>query len=451
MKYYSTRNPETFVTLQDAVLNGLAKDGGLYLPESINALPQSFWDKVQDMTYNQILIQVLDTLTQNDNYPRKEVFDELNRVFDFEPNIINLDDNRYLLDLNTGPTSAFKDYGANTLGAFLKVLSAAANLQKVVLVATSGDTGSAVANAFKDYSHDPSIKVIVLYPKGRVSEDQRKLMTTIGGNITCLEVEGNFDDCQKLVKQAMSDDSIRGGLTSANSINLIRLYGQVAYYIFAISRIKTKNPIIFSIPSGNLGNLTAGYISQLMGNPISRFIVSHNSNDMFNRFVLEGTIDPSTDSIPTISSAMDVYKPSNLERLISLYGGKFDLTGQITTLPDIPKIQSNFYVQGFDDNATRIKMKEIYDTYNLEICPHTAVGLLGVDHAITTEHPEFNDCTIITLSTAHASKFDDVFTNVIGHSSKISDPILEAKNKEERILPITNNYQELLSIIKKIT
>jgi threonine synthase len=448
MEYYSTRNLDLAVSLDKVILIGLAEDGGLYLPKVINKLDSSFWDQASNLTYNQILIEVLKTLTAGDDYNFQEVSDAINSVFTFEPKIIRLEDNRFLLDLNTGPTSAFKDYGANTLGVYLDNVAKAHNSTKTVLVATSGDTGSAVANAFKDYGSDPAIKVIVLYPKGRVSVDQRKLMTTVGGNITCLEVDGNFDDCQKLVKEAMSDDSIRAGLTSANSINLIRLYGQVAYYIYATSRIGLDKDIIFSVPSGNLGNLTAGYIAKEMGNNTLKFIVSHNSNDMFNIFILEGLMNNRQASIPTISSAMDVYRPSNLERLVVLFGGQYDKVGNIKVMPDISKMQNMFYVQGFNDEDTKVKMKEINTKYDIEIDPHTAVGLLGVDHSINTEHPEFNDYTIVTLSTAHASKFNEVFTSVNGKAAQVSQPIIKARLKDEIMIGIPNQYQSFYKIIK---
>lgn len=450
MDYYSTRNLDTIVSLDTVILNGLAKDGGLYLPKTINKLDQEFWQSAPELSYNQILLEVLKTLTQGDDYDFDQVTDSINNVFTFEPNIIKLEDNRFMLDLNKGPTSAFKDYGANTLGVYLDNVVKSHNTSKIVLVATSGDTGSAVANAFKDYTDNPAIKVIVLYPKGRVSVDQRKLMTTVGGNITCLEVDGNFDDCQKLVKEAMSDDTIRAGLTSANSINLIRLYGQVSYYIYATSRIGLDKDIIFSVPSGNLGNLTAGYIAKEMGNNTFKFIVSHNSNDMFNNFILEGLLNNNAASIQTISSAMDVYRPSNLERLVVLFGGQYDTLGNITVMPDINKMQEMFYVQGFNDADTKIKMKEINMKYDIEIDPHTAVGLLGVDHSINTEHPEFKDYTIVTLSTAHASKFNEVFTMVNGKAAQVSQPIINARLKDEVMIAIPNQYQSFYKIIQSL-
>ena len=450
MEYYSTRDWNKFVDLDTVILNGLAMDGGLYLPKKINKLSDDFWVSAPTLTYNQILIEVLKVLTDGDDYDFQEVSKNINEVFTFQPSIIKLVENRYLLDLNTGPTSAFKDYGANTLGVYLDNVAKANKSTKTVLVATSGDTGSAVANAFKDYGDNPNIKVIVLYPKGRVSNDQRKLMTTVGGNITCLEVDGNFDDCQRLVKEAMSDDSIRAGLTSANSINLIRLYGQVAYYIYATSRIGLDKDIIFSVPSGNLGNLTAGYIAKQMGNPTTKFIVCHNSNDMFNSFILEGMMNNNQSSIQTISSAMDVYRPSNLERLVVMFGGEYDKKGNITKMPDIDKMQQTFYVQGFNDEDTKVKMKEINQTYGIEIDPHTAVGLLGVDHSINTEHPEFINSTIITLSTAHASKFNEVFLEVNGKEAVTSSPIIYARAKKEVTINIPNQYKYLYDVIKTL-
>jgi threonine synthase len=438
MNYYSTRNKDSQTTLKEVVLNGLAEDGGLYLPEKINKLSPDFWQLAGSLSYLEILKEVLKTLVgDNSGLDLHKINLELDKVFTFKPELITLAKNRYILDLNTGPTSAFKDYGANLLGVFLRTL----DTKKTVIVATSGDTGSAVANALKDLNDNPNIHVVVLYPKGRVSDDQRKLMTTVGYNVTCLEIDGSFDDCQALVKQALQDPLLRSQLTSANSINLIRLYGQVAYYIYATTRVGIKNKFIFSVPSGNLGNLTAGYIAFLMGNPTSKFIVSHNSNDMFNTFVLEGVMKNHTTSIQTISSAMDVYKPSNLERLIVLFGGSFDNKGQILKMPNIDSLQEQFYVQGFNDLETKAKMLEIYTKFRLEIDPHTAVGLLGVDHAIKGEHPEFAEYTIITLSTAHPSKFDSVFKQVVGKAAIVSQPILEVRSKIEKYETMENDYK----------
>ncbi len=447
MQYYSTRNTNNYVSLKQVILDGLAQDGGLYLPLIINPLPQEFWRDVKNLKYIDILEKVLFHLTTGDEIDNSSISEGLSEVFNFSPEIKSLEDNLHLLDLNTGPTSAFKDYGANTLGVYLKVIADSYQSKKTILVATSGDTGSAVANAFKNYNSHPSLNVIVLYPKGRVSEDQRKLMTIVGGNINCIEINGNFDDCQALVKQAMSDKSIRSYLTSANSINLIRIYGQIAYYIYTWAQVSKGEEVIFSVPSGNLGNLTAGYISYLLGNPIKKFIVSHNLNDMFNNLVLEGILKENKQSIPTISSAMDVYKPSNLERLIVLFDGEINQDGSIKTLPDIKKMQDLFYVQGFDDDETKIKMKSIYNNHNQQIDPHTAVGLLGVEHSIKNQHPEFADDTIIVLSTAHASKFNEIFYDVNGQYANLSDPINIARTKQETMLEMYNSYPALKEYI----
>jgi threonine synthase len=450
MIYYSTRNKELTENLTSVILSGLAPDGGLFLPSDFKKLDETFWQNVGKYDYNEILYTVLTTLTIDDIYDRKVLKAQINTAFDFEPKLIKLSDNQYILDLNQGPTSAFKDFGANTLAAFLNTITEG-GISKTVLVATSGDTGSAVANALKDYSNAPNLNVIILYPKGRVSADQRKLMTTVGGNIYCLEVDGSFDDCQKLVKQAMSDDELKSKLTSANSINLIRLYGQIAYYIFATSRIGLDKRFVFSVPSGNLGNVTAGYISKLIGNPIKKFIVAHNANDMFNGFILNGIIhDEYTNSKQTISSAMDVAKPSNLERLITLFGGKFDFNGKCIVLPDITAMQREFYVQGFSDDETKSMMKKINQQYNFQADPHTAVAFLGLENCIVTEHPEYKDYVQVILSTAHASKFAETFKEVNSIEATISQPILDARQKEERFTEISADYNNIKTFIQSI-
>jgi threonine synthase len=451
MHYYSTRNKELNDNLYNVILSGLAPDGGLYLPKEFNKLPNEFWENVSKMEFKDILYEVLLNLTDDDDFDKSKLKTELDKCIDFKPLLHSLTENKYILDLNQGPTSAFKDYGANTLSSFMQTIIDE-NTTKTVLVATSGDTGSAVANAFKDYSKNPKIKVIVLYPKGRVSDDQRLLMTTIGGNIRCLEVDGNFDDCQKLVKMAMSDQEIKSQLTSANSINLIRLYGQVAYYIYANSRLdknqSQNKKTVFIVPSGNLGNVTAGYISKLIGNKINKFVVAHNANDMFNDLILNGILgDGNKPSIQTISSAMDVSKPSNLERLIVLFGGEFDKYGQCIKLPDIEAMQEIFYVQGFSDENTKQMLSKINSDYDFESDPHTAVAFLGLEHAINGEHPEFADYNQIILSTAHASKFGDVFEQVTGKQANASKPIIEARGKKEIFESIPASYPSLKSYI----
>ncbi|MBC7406180.1 MAG: threonine synthase [Candidatus Parcubacteria bacterium] len=455
MLYYSTRNPELRHTLDQVILNGLAPDGGLYLPQKFNQLPPEFWDRATSLTYQQILYEVLITLTAGDEYNRQELKEEIEAIFDFQPELIALETDLTMMDLNTGPTSAFKDYGANTLGIFLRaIIGQSANvssrrvnttqLKKTILVATSGDTGAAVANSLKDYGLSPAIQVVILYPKGRVSEDQRLLMTTIGGNITCLEVDGTFDDCQAMVKQAMSDPAIKERLTSANSINLIRLYGQVAHFIYAGSRgIDPKTPNLYCVPSGNLGNVTAGYIAMLMGNPTKQFLVGHNTNDMFNQFVLEGILNNQNTAKATISSAMDISRPSNLERLVVLFGGSYNLDGTIYTMPDIAAMQKVFYVQGFGDEETQIKIKQVQDNYNQAIDPHTAIGFLVLEQCIATQHPEYKQVPAVILSTAHCSKFGQIYFDSVGAQAPVSGPILEARGKSEHIVSIGASYEEL--------
>ncbi len=456
MNYYSTRNTLLRHSLETIILNGLAPDGGLYLPMTINQLPDEFWSTVSQMSYTDILYEVLTKLTEGDDYNRDELKEEIQTIFDFHPEIIQLENNISIMDLNTGPTSAFKDYGANTLGIYLRsTLGQSANvssrrvnttrIKKTVLVATSGDTGSAVANSLKDFGLNPNIKVVILYPKGRVSEDQRLLMTTIGGNITCLEVDGTFDDCQALVKQAMSDPLVKDGLTSANSINLIRLYGQVAHFIYAGARSQDPiSPKLFCVPSGNLGNVTAGYIAMLMGNPTKQFLVGHNSNDMFNQFVLEGVLNNQGNAKATISSAMDISRPSNLERLVVLFGGGYNLDGTIKDMPNIEQMQKIFYVQGFSDQETSDKIKDVQEYYNQAIDPHTAIGFLVLEHAIKQEHPEYKEIPAIILSTAHCSKFGDIYQEAVGLEPPVSNPILQVRGKLEHIVSIPATYEALL-------
>lgn len=470
--YFSTQNPsganQKPCDLGTVIMSGLATDGGLFLPERVPTFTAEKLLDIRSQSFSQIVLDVLDVYLDGVDANIQMIKSEITNRFTFEPKLIQYSDHRYLLDLNTGPTSAFKDYGANTLSALMNGFLSTENRQKTIIVATSGDTGSAVANAFKDFTDTPNINVVVMYPKGMVSDDQRRLMTTIGSrqksNIYCIEVDGTFDDCQNLAKMALNDTTICSQLTSANSINWGRLLGQIPYYIWAKSRLplqntkthntKTQNTDpIFSVPSGNLGNITAGYLAHLMGNTTEKFILAHNINSPVESLVLDGVLDYRARATATHSSAMDVCDPSNLKRLIHYFSGQINTKGDFVIQPDISKIQSMFYAEGFSDDQTVRMMSEFYQKTNMMVCPYTAVGLLGVEAAVygeNAEHPEYRNRDIITLSTADPSKFPDICHQVYGEFPNPTNPILTARGEKEEIYELENNFLKLKEFMIKI-
>src|SRR5688572_8087199 len=304
MKFYSTNNPDLKVDLKQAVTQGLAPDNGLYMPERIPALPKTFFDTIADKSFQEIALEVATNLLGED-ISKTELKRIVEHAIQFDAPLVKLENNIYALELFHGPTLAFKDFGARFMSQLLGYFAKQQQKEIIILVATSGDTGSAVANGFLGV---PGTKVVVLYPSGKVSEIQEKQFTTLGKNITALEVDGTFDDCQQMVKQAFVDKELTSQyfLTSANSINIARLVPQSFYYFYAYAKLPVKKqPVVFSVPSGNFGNLTGGLLAKAMGLPIQKFIASTNINDVVPQYLLSKTFNPRA-SQQTISNAMDV-------------------------------------------------------------------------------------------------------------------------------------------------
>jgi threonine synthase len=363
MNYYSTNNPTHKVSLKEAVLKGLAYDNGLYMPEAIPVLPKSFFDLLPEKSFQQIAFEVANAFLKDD-VPTAELKRIIEHTISFDAPLIELEKNVFTLELFHGPTLAFKDFGARFMSQLLGYFAKEEKREIVILVATSGDTGSAVANGFLGV---PGTKVVVLYPSGKVSDTQEKQFTTLGQNITALEVDGSFDDCQRLVKEAFLDEELttKFFLTSANSINIARLIPQSFYYFYAWSRLKEKSNVVFSVPSGNFGNLTAGLIAKRMGLPIRHFVASTNINDIVPEYLRTGHFNPKS-SQSTISNAMDVGNPSNFARMMDLYQN------------DHEKLKSDVLGFDFSDAETQTTMCEVFARSKYIIDPHGAVGYLGL-------------------------------------------------------------------------
>lgn len=409
MQYYSTNGKSPNVGLQEAVVHGLASDKGLFMPEVIPTIPKAFFNNISEMSLQDISYVVANTLFGQDvdSKTLKEiVYDTLN----FDIPLVHVDENRYSLELFHGPTLAFKDVGARFMARLLGYFNKNKSDHLVnVLVATSGDTGSAVANGFLNV---PGVRVFVLYPKGKVSKIQECQFTTLGANITALEVNGTFDDCQALVKNAFMDKDLneKMQLTSANSINVARFLPQMFYYFYAYAQLakmgKPLDKIVVSVPSGNFGNITAGLIGRKMGLPISRFIAANNKNDVFYKYLQTGEYEP-MESIQTIANAMDVGAPSNFARILDLYGNSHDT------------IKSLISGCSYTDEQIAETLKETYKTTGYLLDPHGAVGYRSLLDRLKADEIG------VFLETAHPAKFKDTVEGIIDEKINIPSKLAE--------------------------
>jgi threonine synthase len=430
MKFFSLNNNTPPVNFEKAVRMGLAPDRGLFFPETIKPLPDTFWDGFLQMSKEDIAFEVISQFI-GDEIPKPDLKQIIKETLCFDFPLVHLNDNVSTLELFQGPTMAFKDVGgrfmARCLGHFNKN-----NDEKVtVLVATSGDTGGAVASGFDGI---PGVEVIILYPKGKVSAIQELQLTTQGKNITALEVEGTFDDCQEMVKTAFLDQSLKQyrNLTSANSINVARWLPQAFYYFFAVQDLmkkRTSVPYVFSVPSGNFGNLCAGLVAHKMGLPIAHFIASTNTNDTFPRYMEAGVFTPKP-SVQTISNAMDVGNPSNFDRIQKLFNY------------DLFKLKNICSAYAFTDKETRSAMTEIYKDFSYISDPHGAVGYLGLKKYMKS-HPDIQG---VFMETAHPVKFLDVVEQTLKQKVEIPKQIQEIMDKKST-KKLVKSYEDLKSTL----
>jgi threonine synthase len=404
MQFYSTNNKSHKVSLEDAVVRGLAPDGGLYMPETITPFSAEYFDTLPKKSFQQIGFEVAKQLL-GDDVPGDVLQRIVNHTITFDAPLVQLQSNIFSLELFHGPTLAFKDFGARFMSQLLAHFAEKSNREVTVLVATSGDTGSAVANGFLGV---PNTKVVVLYPSGKVSDIQEKQFTSLGKNITALEIDGTFDDCQSMVKQAFSDWELQQKLflTSANSINIARLIPQSFYYFYAWSRLKDRSNVVVSVPSGNFGNLTAGLLAKRLGLPIQHFITSTNANDIIPQYLISKQFNPRP-SIATISNAMDVGNPSNFARMLDLYSNDWN------------RLNADITGYTFSDDETRAQMRETHQKNDYTLDPHGAVGLLGL-RKFLTQNPSK---TGFFLETAHPAKFKEVVDETLASPVSIPDKL----------------------------
>ena len=422
MQLYSTNDHTNVVELRQAVLKSLPKDKGLYMPSDIPQLPDTFYDTIEDLSFVDIAYEVSKALIGS-YIPESDLRGIVERAIDFPAPVVMHDDRIGTLELFHGPSLAFKDFGARFMAELISHFIKDEEQKVTILVATSGDTGGAVAAGFYN---TPGIEVIILYPKGKVSDLQEKQLTTLGNNITALEIEGTFDDCQAIVKQAFLDPELTSvyNLSSANSINIARLIPQTFYYFEAYKQVKKYGKkTVFAIPSGNFGNLTAGLIAKRMGLPIDQFIAATNINKIVPDYLLTGNYEPKP-SVATISNAMDVGAPSNFTRMLGLYDG--DIEGLRADV-------SGYYLNDDDDRAA---MKHIYNTHAYIADPHGAIGYAAIaDYQM--DHP---DCIGVYLETAHPAKFLNVMNDTLPVETPIPPRLQAVANKPKEAHLLSKEY-----------
>lgn len=426
MDYFSTNQRAPVASLETAVLQGLAPDGGLYMPAYFEQLPASFFSECSSLSFQEIAYLMARQLLQGD-LPDSDLEHIINSTIQFDAPLVQVDPDCFALELFHGPTLAFKDFGARFMARLLSYYMQRREEKLTILVATSGDTGSAVAHGF---FNTPNIRVLILYPQGKVSPLQEKQLTTMGGNITALEVAGSFDDCQRLVKEAFVDESLRKQvlLSSANSINIARLIPQSFYYTYAYSRLPDQSiPAVFSIPSGNFGNLTGGLFARKLGLPVDRFIAATNINAVVPEFLSSGVYAPRA-SRPTISNAMDVGDPSNYARLSCLFEGQ---------LKRFQAVLAGYY---FTDAETKTCMKSVFDKSGYILDPHGAIGYLGYRRFAESQ---VNEVQGIFLETAHPAKFREVVEGVLEQEMFLPERLARYAGLQKNSIKIAASYQDL--------
>ncbi len=427
MKLYSTNNRNLSVSFKEALMKGIAEDGGLFMPNNFPHAGKEFWDKLPGLSFNELAFEI-SNLFLKDEIPQADIKNIIDSGMTFDSPLVGLDDTTGILELFHGPTLAFKDFGARFMANMMSYINRESKKKITILVATSGDTGSAVASG---YYKVEGINVVLLYPSKKVSKIQEQQLTTLGENISALEVDGTFDDCQRLVKQAFPDREISEKMTlsSANSINIGRLLPQSFYYFRAYAQLKDKSlPLIISVPSGNFGNLTAGLFAKKLGLPVYKYIAATNANDVFPQYLKSGRFKVKP-SVATLSNAMDVGNPSNLARIQALYNNEVNL------------VRQNIYSESFTDEQTAAAIGDVYNRYGYVIDPHGAVGFIALQNFIKQfKLKKYNG---VVLETAHPAKFADIVKDIIDKEIKIPKQLAECMKKQKHSVKISSAYIQL--------
>ena len=440
IRYYSTNRQAAKVSLDAALLQGQAPDRGLYLPERIPTFSAGELAPLANRAYPDIAHAVLRRFTEG--IIADDILAELCRdAYDFDVPLEPVTGRQNLMRLDRGPTASFKDFAARMMARWMGVLMRSEGGELVILTATSGDTGSAVAHAYYGVQR---VKVVVLFPIDEVSDRQRRQMTTLGGNVTTIAIDGKFDDCQAMVKRAFADPELSSlRLTSANSINIGRLLPQAVYYVYAYVKLADAaagEPIVICVPSGNFGNMMGAIIAGRMGVPIRRLVIATNANDEVPVFLRTDRYEKIVPSRVCISNAMNVGHPSNLARLVDFYGGWMDETGVLRELPDMQRLRRDIYAISIDDDGTRTTIKEAYDRHGVILEPHGAVGWAGLGHFLR-EHPDCAECAAVSIETAHPAKFPEEIQATIGIEPETPPSLAGLEERQEHFERMPNAYE----------
>ena len=422
--FYSTNGQSPPVNLRDAFLIGQAPDRGLYFPDKFPTLTPDEIAAFAQLSYPEIAFRVLSRYTEGVVEP-DALAQMCHEIYHFAVPLEKVYDRVHVMRLDQGPTASFKDFAAQMMARLMGHFLREDGKRLTILTATSGDTGSAVAHAFHNV---PGIRVLVLFPLAEVSVSQRKLMTTLRDNVRTVAIDGKFDDCQAMVKRAFSDPGLKHiSLSSANSINIGRLLPQSVYYFYAASRLaKPGEPIVFSVPSGNFGDMMGAVVAKQMGLPIRKLVVPVNDNDAFPRFLAGGVYEKVVPSRNSVSNAMNVGHPSNLARLVAVYGGQMDETGRIHRMPDLAAIRRDLFSSSISDERTRATILEVWNKHQLLLEPHGAVAWRGFQDWLETE--SLNGLSAVILETANPAKFPEEIERMTGWTPDIP-PAMEVTNK----------------------
>jgi threonine synthase len=434
--FHSTNGQAPAVDLREALLEGQAPDRGLYFPRSFPRLTSDEIAAFAKLEYYQIAERVLSKFTEG-VIPKDILAAMCRDAYDFPVPLEKVYNRVYVMRLDQGPTASFKDFAAQMMARMFGYFLRQDNREVTILTATSGDTGSAVAHAFHNV---PGVRVIVLFPFDEVSVSQRKLMTTLADNVRTIAIDGKFDDCQAMVKRAFADPDLKHiPLSSANSINIGRLLPQSVYYFYAASRLaKPGEKMVFSIPSGNFGDMMGAVVAREMGLPVRKIVVPVNENDAFPKFLASGQYQKISPSRNSLSNAMNVGHPSNLARLVAVYGGRMDETGKIHQQPDLEAMQCDLFSSSISDERTRVTLKEVWDKYKLLLEPHGAVAWRGLQDWLDIEP---FDGPVAVLETANPAKFPEEVERLFNWSPDVPPAMAEALKLPEDYDRMGANYE----------
>jgi threonine synthase len=437
---YSTNLQSPDVDLKAALLTGQAPDKGLYMPREIPKIPLDEIIGFRGKSYPEIAFAVLRRYTQG-LIPDDKMMRLCTECYNYEVPLEKIYGRSFLMRLDQGPTASFKDFAARMMARMMRYFLAQEGGELVILTATSGDTGSAVAHAFHNVDR---ISMVVLFPIKEVSDRQRKQMTTLGGNVTVIGVDGQFDDCQALVKRAFTDPELkRIRFSSANSINIGRLLPQAVYYLYAWAKLQENNEAaVISVPSGNFGDICGGLIARRMGLPVDRFVIATNANDEFPKFVATGKYEKIVPSRVCISNAMNVGHPSNLPRLVALYGGVMDEQGKVSKEPDFAAMRRDIYSTSVDDAGTRQAIKDAWSKYKTMLEPHGAVGWAGLVRYLESLNPRPLEPSplAISIETAHPAKFPEEIQRLLSVDPPLPPSLAGLDAKPEHYEKGPNDY-----------